>query len=72
MSDQLPNAEYAAILRSSGTDVLPVVRIYVTALTLIRQLLRLEGLAAQDKLDEISLVFSGLERVQEDLDRADT
>jgi hypothetical protein len=63
------NGEYAAILRTNGLDTVPVVRIYMTALTLIRQLLRLDGLTPEQKLDEIGLVFSGLERVQEGLDR---
>lgn len=66
------NGEYAALLRAGGVDALPVVRIYVTALTLIRQLVRQPGLSDEQKLAEIGLVFSALERVQEDLDRAET
>jgi hypothetical protein len=65
------NGEYAAILRSGGVDAIEVSRIYMTALTLIRQLLRLPGLSAEQKLAELALVFSGLERVQEDLDRTE-
>jgi hypothetical protein len=72
MSAPQPDAEYAAILRIGGTDVLPVVRIYVTALTLIRQVLHLDALSPQDQVSEIALIFSGLERVQEDLDAAES
>jgi hypothetical protein len=62
------SAEYAALIRRWGTDEIPVSRIYVTALTLIRALVRGEGLTPDARLDEIRSVIDGLERVQEELD----
>jgi hypothetical protein len=67
------SAVYAALLRQAGVDTIPVVRIYVTALGMIRALANdEESLSAQDKLTEIRAVLAGLTRVQEDLDAAES
>lgn len=62
------SAEYAALIRAEGVDTVPICRIYLTALTFIRSLLRDEGLDPEARLAEVSDVLIGLKRVQEELD----
>lgn len=63
------SGEYAALLRTGSEEVVQVSRIYLTALTLIRQLVRLELLRPEERVVEIVLVLAGLERVLEEQER---
>nr|WP_221382770.1 hypothetical protein [Actinoplanes polyasparticus] len=63
------SGEYAALLRTGGEEVVQVSRIYLTALTLIRQLVRLDLLRPEERVVEIALVLAGLERVLEEQER---
>lgn len=66
------SAEYSAVLRRAGTDTVSISRVYITALTLVRTLVREEDMPAAETVAAIRDIFGALAAAQVELDTRET